>query len=173
MALPGIADMAPWRTWPAAAAGALQYLQSQSSWGAWMVTRVVGDQQVVVCAQPEGAVRPGVSLPWAESFCRLMVAGEAPRVATVTAAVPEYAGLTLPNGLRVAAYLGVPLVGPDHELFGTLCAVGARARPLSAARDLPMAELAARMLSSLLAAGLDPGQVPELLPLPGEERTPR
>ncbi len=173
MALPGIADMAPWRTWPEAVSGALRYLQAQSSWGAWLATRVVGDQQVVVCAEPAGAVRPGASLPWAESFCRLMVAGDAPRVATVTAAVPEYAGLTLPNGLRVAAYLGVPLVGPDGDLFGTLCAVGGRARPLSAARDLPMAEVVARMLSSLLAAGLDPGPVPELLPMGDEGTAPR
>lgn len=161
----GMENVSPWATWPAASAGALRYLQAQSSWDVWMVTRVVGDRQVVLTAAPQDAVRPGASLPWAESFCRYMVSGEAPRVATVTAAVPEYASRTLPNGMTVAAYLGVPLIGADGELFGTLCAVGGRARPLSAARDLPAAELVARMLSSLLAAGMDAGELPELRPL--------
>ena len=165
MPLLGMEDMAPWRTWPTASVGALRYLDAQSSWDVWMVTRVVGDRQVVLTAEPGDAIRPGACLPWAESFCRFMVSGEAPRVATVTAAVPEYASRTLPNGMPVAAYLGVPLIGADGELFGTVCAVGGRARPLSAARDLPAVELVARMLSSLLAAGMDPGPLPELLPL--------
>jgi len=56
----------------------------------------------------------------------------------------------------VAAYLGVPLVTADGELFGTVCAVGFRARPRSATRDLPLAELVARMLSTLMAAGMTP-----------------
>jgi GAF domain-containing protein len=165
--------MAPWRDWSAAASGALEYLHTNSSWDAWMVTRVVGDRQVVLCAQPADAVRPGASLPWAESFCRQMVSGQAPRVATVTAAVPEYASRTLPNGLSVAAYIGVPIVGPDMDLFGTVCGVSSRARPLSATRDLPLVELVARLLSSLLAAGMDPGPPPEQGPLPGEIGAPR
>ncbi|MGY1744762.1 GAF domain-containing protein [Blastococcus sp. SYSU D00695] len=170
MSIPGILDMAPWRTWPAAVCGALEYLHTQSTWDAWLLTRVVGDRQVVLSAEPVDAAEPGVSLPWAESFCQQMVSGLAPRVATVTAAVPEYASRTLPNGMRVAAYLGVPLVGPDDELFGTLCGVAARARPLTASRDLPLAELVSRLLSSLLAAGLDPGPVP--VPLPPAPRDP-
>ncbi|RBY79942.1 GAF domain-containing protein [Blastococcus sp. TF02A-26] len=170
MPLPGtegrpLDDMAPWRTWPAAATGALRYLHGQSSWDVWMVTRLVGERQIVLSAEPGDAIRPGASLPWAESFCRYMVSGEAPRVATVTAAVPEYASRVLPNGMAVAAYLGVPLIGPDDVLFGTLCAVGGRARPRSAARDLPAAEVVARMLSSLLTAGMDPGPMPEPLSL--------
>jgi GAF domain-containing protein len=162
-----LGDVAPWRTWPAAASGALRYLQGQSSWDVWMVTRLVREQQIVLAAEPGDAMRPGASLPWAESFCRYMVTGEAPRVATVTAAVPAYASRGLPNGMPVAAYLGVPLIGADGELFGTLCAVGGRARPLSAARDLPAVEIIARMLSSLLAAGMDPGPLPEPFPLSG------
>jgi GAF domain-containing protein len=160
MPSPEIADMAPWRDWPAAASGALEYLYAHSSWDAWLVTRLVGDRQVILCAQPRGTVPPGASLPWAESFCRQMVSGDAPRVATVTAAVPEYASRTLPNGWSVSAYIGVPIIGSDGELFGTLCGVGARARPRSAARDLPLVELVARLLGSLLAAGMDPGPIP-------------
>jgi GAF domain-containing protein len=80
-----------------------------------------------------------------------MVEGAGPRVATVTAAVPAYARCAAGLGAGVAAYLGVPLVGRDGELFGTLCAIAYRAQPLSAARGLATAEFVARMLSTLLA----------------------
>ena len=71
--------------------------------------------------------------------------------AAVTAAVPAYARCAAGLAADVAAYLGVPLVGRDGQLFGTLCAVADRAQPLSAARGLATAEFVARMLSTLLA----------------------
>ena len=152
----GIGDVAPWRDFAGAACGALEFLHQQLGWDVWSVTRVVDDRQVVLHAHPATTLPPGTSLPWAESFCRLMVTGEAPRAATVTAAVPEYAALQPEGGPRVAAYLGVPLVTADGELFGTVCAVSFRARPRSATRDLPLVELVARMLSTLIAAGMTP-----------------
>jgi hypothetical protein len=51
-------------------------------------------------------------------------------------------------------------VTADGELFGTLCAVGFRARPRSATRDLPLVEMVARMLSTLMAAGMTPQDPP-------------
>ena len=156
----GIADVAPWHDWATAAEGVLRFLHEHVGWDVWMVTRVEHGDQVVLAARPDGAVRPGARLPWAESFCHAMVEGSAPRLATVTAVVPEYASRT--KGLRrdVAAYIGVPIVHPSLELFGTICGVAFRAKPLSATRDLPMVELAARMLSTLLAAGLEPPPTP-------------
>jgi GAF domain-containing protein len=156
----GIEDVAPWPAWGAAAGGALEFLHEHMGWDVWMVTRVVGDCQIVLSSYPDGSVRPGANLPWGESFCRQMVEGNAPRVATVTAAVPAYAALTRGLGHEVAAYIGVPLVMGDGQLFGTLCGVAFRAKPLSAARELPLVEMLARMLSTLLAAGLTPPPVP-------------
>jgi GAF domain-containing protein len=152
----GIRDVAPWEDFAGAACGSLEFLHQQLGWDVWSVTQVVGDRQVVLHSHPAGTLPAGTVLPWEESFCRLMVTGEAPRAATVTAAVPEYAARTTGPGPRVAAYLGVPLVTADGELFGTLCALGFRARPRSASRDLPLVELVARMLSSLIAAGMAP-----------------
>ncbi|WP_100499407.1 GAF domain-containing protein [Geodermatophilus chilensis] len=152
----GIGDVAPWQDFAGAACGALEFLHQQLGWDVWSVTRVVGDHQVVVHAHPAATLPPGTSLPWAESYCRLMVTGAGPRAATVTAAVPEYAALAARPGPRAAAYLGVPLVTADGELFGTVCAIGFRARPRSAAKDLPLVELVARMLSTLMAAGMSP-----------------
>jgi hypothetical protein len=102
-----------------------------------------------------------MELPWEKSFCRQMIEGRAPRLATVTAAVPAYASRTTGALSRVAAYVGVPLVRGDGTLFGTLCGVAFRAKPLSAAREMSVVEAAARMLSTLMAAGMDPPPLPE------------
>src|SRR5215212_8874201 len=131
----GFADLAPWRDWCSAAEGALRLLAQHVGWDVWMITQVVDDRQVVLVAEPADAVRPGMELPWERSFCRQMIEGNAPRLATVTAAVP--------------AYVGVPLVRIDDTLFGTLCGVAFRAKPRSAARELSVIETVARMLSTL------------------------
>ena len=157
------ADVAPWRDWCSAAEGALQFLAEHVGWDIWMVTQVVDGRQVVLLAHPPEAVRVGMELPWEESFCRQMIEGNAPRLATVTAAVPAYAGRTDELLRDVAAYVGIPLVTGDLTLFGTLCGVAFRAKPLSATRELSVVEAAARMLSTLMAAGMPPPPLPEPL----------
>jgi GAF domain-containing protein len=149
----GAADVAPWTDWMSAAEGSVRFLHRYLGWDLWVVTHVEGERQIVLRAFPEGIVRPGTELPWAQSFCRQMIEGNAPRLATVTAVVPEYSrasGLTR----DIAAYVGVPLVGRDLELFGTLCGIAFRAKPRSTVRELPLVEMMARMLNTLLASGL-------------------
>jgi GAF domain-containing protein len=160
MAAPAVADVAPWRDFTAAACGAMATLHDRLGWDVWVVTQVVDDRQVVLHAHPPGVVRPGTWLPWADTYCRLMISGEAPRAATVTAAVPAYASRMEGPAGRIAAYIGVPLVTGDGEVFGTLCAWGFRARPRSAARDLPLVETMARLLSTLMWAGMSPPPPP-------------
>jgi len=152
----GIADVVPWRSWNAAAEGLLRLLHEHVGWDLWMVTRIEGDRQVVLLSEPEGIVPPGAGLAWERSLCRRMIEGSAPRMATVTAAVPEYANVTTGPLRDAAAYVGIPLVSPDMTLFGTLCGVAFRAKPRSAARELSVVETTARMLSTLLAAGMEP-----------------
>ncbi|HEV7211649.1 MAG TPA: GAF domain-containing protein [Blastococcus sp.] len=161
MVPPRIADVAPWRDWTAALDGLLEFLHEHIGWDVWMVTRVVDDCQIVLRSSPAGSVPAGSRLPWEESFCREMVEGRAPRIATVTAAVPAYAARTKGLAHEVSAYLGVPLVTPDGQLFGTVCGVAFRAKPLSATRELPLVEIVARMLSTLLSGGLPPPPLPE------------
>jgi GAF domain-containing protein len=156
-----VADVAPWRDWCSAAEGALRFLADYVGWDFWMVTQVVDGRQVVLLAQPPDAIRPGMELPWEESFCRQMIEGNAPRLATVTAAVPAYASRTTGPLRDVAAYVGVPLLRADGSLFGTLCGVAFRAKPRSAARDLRVVEAAARLLSTLMAAGMAPPPLPD------------
>ncbi len=162
---PGISDVRPWRDWPAAAHGVLEFLREHVGWDVWLVTRVVDDCQIVLSAVPPSAVRPGARLVWEESFCHEMVEGRAPRIATVTAAVPPYAARTKGLAREVAAYLGVPLVAPDGQLFGTLCGVAYRAKPRSAARELAVVETMARLLSTLLVPDF-PAESALVLPPP-------
>jgi GAF domain-containing protein len=152
----GIADVAPWRTWDSAAEGLLLLLHEHVGWDVWMVTRVVGDRQIILRSCPEYAVPPGTELSWERSLCRQMIEGRGPRLATVTAAVPAYADRARAPIRDIAAYVGVPLVAPDLTLFGTLCGVAIRAQPRSAARELDVVEGTARVLSTLMAAGLEP-----------------
>jgi GAF domain-containing protein len=160
----GIVDVAPWPDWTSAADGALQFLFEHIGWDAWVVTRVAGERQVVLRSYPPSVVPPGTDLPWADSFCRHMLSGEAPRVATVTAAVPAYAKGSSGPIQGIAAYVGVPLVTADLQLFGTLCGLSFRAKPRSAARDLPLVETISRMLSTLLAA--QTARPPDAIPAP-------
>jgi hypothetical protein len=158
----GIADVAPWRSWDSAAGGLLRLLHDHVGWDLWMVTRVSDNQQTVLHAHPDDLVRPGSVLPWERSLCRRMIEGSAPRMATVTAVVPEYAALTTGPLRDAAAYVGIPIVAPDGGLFGTLCGVAFRAKPRSAMRMLPVIEGCARVLSTLLAAGMTAGPPPEI-----------
>ncbi|MDP5181057.1 histidine kinase [Blastococcus sp. BMG 814] len=150
----GVADVAPWGDWLSAAEGALRFLHGYVGWDLWVVTHVEDDRQIIVRSFPESLVRPGTELPWAQSFCRQMIEGNAPRVATVTAAVPAYASRSYGSIRDIAAYVGVPLVTRDLELFGTLCGIAFRAKPRSASRELPVVEHTARMLNTLLATDL-------------------
>jgi GAF domain-containing protein len=162
--VPGV-DLAPWRDWTSAADGALRFLHAHVGWDVWLVTQLVDDRQVVLRAWPDHTVVPGAELPWPQSLCKAMVEGRGPRLATVTAAVPAYASRTSGPIRDIAAYVGVPLVTGDLELFGTVCGLAFRAKPRSAARELMVVEAAARMLSTLMAAGMDPPPVPAPAPL--------
>ena len=150
MAALAVDDMLPFADWQTAGRSALAFLHRTVGLDVWMLTQVVGDQQVVLHAHPATDVPAGTAVAWDRSFCRKMVSGEAPRVATVAAAVPAYADVMDGLPMRVAAYFGVPLLTRDGRVFGTICGTSARAQPLSLTRHLPLVEFTARMLSSLL-----------------------
>jgi GAF domain-containing protein len=150
-------DVAPFDDWTAAARASLTFLHRTIGLDVWMVTQVEGPWQVVLHSHPHGVIPHGAAVPWDRSFCHSMVSGDGPRVATVAAATPAYRDLRTGLGQRVAAYIGVPLVTRDRDVFGTLCGVSSRAQPRTLGRFLPMVEMTARMLSSLLPE-IEPAQ---------------
>jgi diguanylate cyclase (GGDEF)-like protein len=84
-----------------------------------------------------------------------MTQGTTPRIVPDTVAVPGLSAAVearAAGSVRVAAYVGTPIVQPDGELFGTV--VGLDPEPLATA-DLahePLLDLLSSLLSSVLAA---------------------
>src|SRR6478735_4828517 len=103
----------------------LQHLHAAHPMSAWCVSRVVGDDYVVLSSTGDDAPPEGERSEWGASLCSVMVTGQGPRVAPWLADVAVYDGATFAGSDRVAAYLGVPLVGRDGVVVGTLCAVHA------------------------------------------------
>ena len=85
--------MVPFEDWSAAARAALAFLHRTVGLDVWMVTHVDEPHQVVLHAHPAEVVPQGASIRWDRSFCRSMVTGAGPRVATVAAATPAYRDL--------------------------------------------------------------------------------
>jgi GAF domain-containing protein len=157
-------DVVPFEDWAAAARASLAFLHRTVGLDVWLVTHLQDPHQVVLHSHPEEVLPPGSSVLWDRSFCRSMVSGAGPRVATVAAATPAYRDLETGLPYRVAAYIGVPLVTREGELFGTLCGLSTRAQPRALARFLPLVEMTARMLSTMLPPAMPAQRLSEAVP---------
>ena len=134
----------------------LTFLHQRIGMDLWMVSRADNEDWVVLAAEDHGyGVQEGDVFRWADTFCARMVRGDGPRVAPRTADVPAYAALPLADKLPIGAYVGVPLVDGNGELFGTLCGINPRPMPAAIADEQPMVEVFADMLSGLLSAELN------------------
>src|SRR5215218_9664245 len=133
----------------------LHHLHAGHPMSAWCVTRVVGDDYVVLSSTGDAAPREGERYEWNGSLCSAMVSGDGPRVAPRLTDVPVYDGTGFADVARVASYLGVPLVGRDGVVAGTLCAVHTEPQQNALYDVLPVVELQAQLLSSILAAELE------------------
>lgn len=150
-------DAWPWTTLEDTAGAALVMLSDHIGLDLWMLTRLDGPRQTAIAVYPNGHIRPGMSLPWSDSFCRRMVAGEAPQVASVVSAVPAYAELR--RGLSrlgveplsmPGAYIGVPIRWRDGTLYGTLCGFARRAQPSTLRRHLPLVQFGGQVIATAL-----------------------
>jgi diguanylate cyclase len=129
----------------------LTFLHRQLGFDLWMVTRVAGNDWVVL--QTEGnhlGIAPGHVYRWSDSFCSEMVKGNDPRVAPQSDRVPAYAGSPVGRALQVKAYIGSPLVGVDGSVFGTLSAIHPAPQPESVVQAQAMVDLCSQMLSTIL-----------------------
>lgn len=129
----------------------LAHLHGRLGFRLWMVTRTSGDDWIVLQARDEGyGLHAGARLRWSDSFCRRMVEGLGPRVAPDSQKVAAYADAPIARELAIGAYVGVPLLQQDGTLFGTLCAIDPSPQPASLVDELPLIELMATLLSTIL-----------------------
>ena len=120
-----------------------------------MVTRVESENWIVLNSRDYGYnVKNGDVFRWTDSFCSRMVKGQGPRIAPKSAEVPSYAAAPIGRQVAIGSYVGVPLVRSDGELFGTLCAIDPLPQPNEITDELPMIEMMARLLTTILETEL-------------------
>jgi diguanylate cyclase (GGDEF)-like protein len=145
--------LAPWPGFALAAEAGVRHLHEQLGLDLWLVTHVEGDELVVVAsAGPwEQQMPAGTRVPWTTAFCSRMVDRAGPVCAPDVLGVPAYAPLVAGVFARVRAYVGVPLEGDDGRFFGTLAAVSGSQQPRTLSASLPVVQLVAQMLSTIVA----------------------
>jgi diguanylate cyclase (GGDEF)-like protein len=133
----------------------LEFLRRRFGFGLWMITRVEGDDCIVLQAVDHGyGVGPGRVFRWADSLCSRMIAGDGPRIAPDTEQESAYVTAPIAQQLPVRAYIGVPLSLPDGTLFGSLCAIDPARQPDDIVKDQQLVELLASLLSLILHSEL-------------------
>ncbi len=133
----------------------LEFLHRRFGFKLWMLTRVEGDDWIVLQSNDHGyGVRSGRVFRWADSFCCLMVSGDGPRIAPDITSVPAYAAAPLGRELKAGAYVGVPLTNSDGSVFGTLCGIDPRRQSADIVNEGELIELLASMLSTLIHSEL-------------------
>ncbi len=133
----------------------LAFLRRRLGFDLWMVTRTEGDNWIVLASEGHGyGVKPGGVFRWADSFCSEMVKGNGPRIAPQSELVPAYATAPIGREFKIRAYIGLPLVQSNGELFGTLCAIDPSPKPDSLVEEQELLELLAAMLSAILQSEL-------------------
>lgn len=134
---------------------ALQFLQERFGLGLWMVTRVDGDNWVILTAEDRTyGFAEGTVLKWSDSFCSRMVEGLGPNIAPESNAIAAYAGAPVGRQIPIGAYVGFPLVSSDGVLFGTLCAIDPQPQSPGLTDQVEFIRLVADLLSELLRAEL-------------------
>ena len=143
----------PWPGFALAAEAAVRHLSEQVGLDLWLVTHVEDGQAVVVAsAGPwEELMPPGTAVPFSTAFCSRMVDRQGPVCAPDVLDVPAYAPLVTGVFGLVRAYLGVPIVGEDGQLFGTLAAVSGAQQRAALTESMGTVELVGQMLSTIVA----------------------
>jgi hypothetical protein len=127
---------------------ALKQLQAKLDFGLWMVTKVDGDDWIVLKAvDRDYGVQDGDVFVWMESFCCSMVQGLGPTFAPNSENVPAYAQAKIGQKVPIQAYMGFPLRDAQGELIGTLCAINPTTVPESWAEHEQFANDIAEKLS--------------------------
>ena len=133
----------------------LAFLHRRFGFRLWMLTRVEGDDWIVLQSEDHGYdVRPGRVFRWADSFCYEMVKGNGPRISPDVATVPAYVAAPVNREMQIGAYVGIPLTNSDGTLFGTLCGIDPRQQPADIVNERELIELLASMLSAILHSEL-------------------
>ncbi|MFO0618641.1 MAG: sensor domain-containing diguanylate cyclase [Polyangiaceae bacterium] len=145
-------ELSPFPDFATAALGTLTFLQAHLGMGLWMLTRVSGDDWIVLetaKSNPAYDVRPGDVLRWSDSICARMVAGVGPAIAPDIAHVEVYRDAPIVADIPINAYVGFPICDREGGLLGTLCAVDPAAQAHLGEIE-PLLRIAGKLLATVL-----------------------
>jgi len=147
--------LTPFKDFESASRAVLSYLHEQLGFGLWMMTRTEGSDWIVLQVEDHYYnVKEGTFFSWTDSFCSQMVQGFGPRVAPCSREIPVYEAAPIGQEVPIEAYIGVPVSHSDGTLFGTLCAIDPNPQNPNIAKQLPVIELLARFLATVLESDL-------------------
>ena len=107
--------------------------------------------RVVDGATDEWGLHEDDWIPLAQSYCRRMFDGVIPNAIPDTSQEPEVASLEVTRSLRIASYIGVPLVLPDGRLHGAFCCARHSPNRSLDERDVRFMQVLARLVGDELA----------------------
>jgi len=107
----------------------LAYLQGHFTMGLWTITRLIGERWILLQVNDRAySVKSNSVIRSSDSFCSRMVRGEGPCFAPDASLFDSYTAAPIGQRLEIGAYVGVPLVLPSGEFFGTLCGIDRASR---------------------------------------------
>ena len=129
----------------------LAFLHQRVEFDLWMMTKTNGRDWTVLQAEDHGYnVKEGTVFRWTDSFCSRMVEGRGPRVAPRAQDIPVYSTAPIGQQVSIGAYIGVPVLNADGSLFGTMCAIDPIPQRESIRDELPVVELCAELLGTVI-----------------------
>ncbi len=138
-----------------ASAAVVDYLTTAIPMGFWAVTRYDGYRQLYLEVRDTTyGLHPGGSHPWSESFCINMATGQTPQIAPDAMAIAEYANSGVAKQIGIGAYIGIPIIRANGDLFGTLCGLDPETRSADLTKHQPLLDLLGGLLSTILQADL-------------------
>ena len=133
----------------------LQFLYQRFGFGLWMITRVEGDDWIILQTENHGYdIQAGQVFHWTDSFCSQMVLGKGPKIAPIAEDIPAYSQAPIAQQLNIKAYIGQALTKEDGSLFGTLCAIDPEPKSESLKAEQSLIELLGDLLSQILQTEL-------------------
>jgi EAL domain-containing protein (putative c-di-GMP-specific phosphodiesterase class I) len=117
------------------------------------VSRFEDGRQVIgtVAGDADSFHLRGQNLSLDQTYCSRMVAGTLPKLIADTADEPMAAALPVTGEAGIGAYIGVPLLLPDGEVYGTFCCLSHQAAPALTQRDVGFMALLSDLLAGEIA----------------------
>jgi diguanylate cyclase len=119
----------------------------------WLVTRVRGEEWIVLHALGHGDFKTGDVLPLKSTICNELLAGNGPNIAPDISRILAYARAPVARDHTIGAYAGAPLI-VNGDVYGVLCGMSSAPEPQTLAEQTPHLITAARTLSTILGGQL-------------------